>query len=293
MLNMCIFLYNLRMNYYDDLTFLAYDHVPHCSVWIDRDFPEYFALNFASAGEILWGMNGAAPVLLSAPTAWWTWPGPRFQYGCAPGESWNHYYITFRGERAERFCREGLLPAGPAPWKPLAVPDAESYLEEWERLFALLVRGDPQSRDSAVLCLEGLLLKLQHVENLRVISPHQEALQILGEAICRDMKRDWNWREEADKQGISEAHMRRLFRDQFQLAPHQYLTQARMKAAARLLRSTAIPITQIAEAVGLPDIYHFSKLFKAHHHLAPRAYRQKMRLFYDPSTAFTNEQMHV
>jgi AraC family transcriptional regulator, arabinose operon regulatory protein len=278
------------MNYYDDLTFLAFDHVPRCSVWIDRDFPEYFALNFACAGEIQWAMNGSSPVTLAAPAVWWTWPGPHFHYGCAQGASWNHYYVTFRGPRAERFFREGLLPGCPVPFTHLNTQDAEIFLQDWERLFTLLLRGEAQAYSAAVHRLEGLLLRLHPLEDARADRPHQAVIDALAEAIRRDYKRQWDWREEASKQNISEAHLRRLFRNQLHAPPHQYLMRARMEAAGRMLRSTAVPITQIAEAVGVPDIYHFSKLFKAHHQLSPRAYRHKMRLFYDPSTAFSNEQ---
>lgn len=278
------YLYNTNMDYFDDLSFTAFDHVPRCSVWIDREFPEFYALNFACDGKIQWGTSDAPPVTLSAPVAWWTWPGPRFQYGCHPGESWNHYYVTFRGPRAERIFTRGLVPSVPNAGPYQAIADAEAYRAAWERLFALIALGGRQANGAAVHCLEGLFLCLHQVEALQPYSPHQAAVDSLAEAIRRDLKRQWDWREEAQKQGISEAHLRRLFRDRLHAPPHQYLLRARLEAAARLLRSTAVPITQIAEAVGIPDIYHFSKCFKACYHLAPRPYRQQTRLFYDPST---------
>jgi len=272
------------MNYFDDLTFLAFDHVPRCSVWIDRKFPKFYALNFAYAGQILWGMDNAPPIKLSAPVAWWTWPGPRFEYGCSPGDYWDHYYVTFVGQRAERFFSQGLAPTCHPSTPYRQVADADKYRATWDSLFALLGPGEIGTNASAAHCLEGLFLNLHQAETSTTNNSSNAAITALGSAIRNELTKQWDWREEARKQHISEAHLRRLFNEHLHAPPHQYLLRSRLQAAARLLRSTAIPITQIAEAVGIPDIYHFSKLFKAHYNMAPRHYRRQMRLFFEPFT---------
>lgn len=67
-----------------------------------------------------------------------------------------------------------------------------------------------------------------------------------------------------------------LFEKQIGLSPIQYLTEYRLKQAKQLLRSTNIPINEIAEYVGYTDPYYFCKLFKKHYACTPTEYRKSM-----------------
>jgi len=48
----------------------------------------------------------------------------------------------------------------------------------------------------------------------------------------------------------------------------------RLNLAAKLLCETEDSINAIAEKVGIPDIFYFSKLFKNNFNLAPSLYRK-------------------
>lgn len=67
-----------------------------------------------------------------------------------------------------------------------------------------------------------------------------------------------------------------LFEKQIGLSPIQYLTEYRLKQAKYLLRSTSIPINEIAEYVGYTDPYYFCKLFKKHYSCTPTQFRKSM-----------------
>ena len=67
-----------------------------------------------------------------------------------------------------------------------------------------------------------------------------------------------------------------LFEKQIGLSPIQYLTEYRLKQAKLLLRSTQIPINEIADYVGYSDAYYFCKLFKKHYHCTPTQYRKSL-----------------
>jgi hypothetical protein len=57
------------MQYFAGLDFVSFDHVPHCSVWIDRQFPHYFALNYNHRGTIDGAINGSRHIDLVGPVA--------------------------------------------------------------------------------------------------------------------------------------------------------------------------------------------------------------------------------
>lgn len=75
--------------------------------------------------------------------------------------------------------------------------------------------------------------------------------------------------------GISPAHLVRQFRAHLNETPMRYLWRIRTEAGARLLRDTALSVSEIAYAVGFQTPYHFSRRFREAMGLPPRAYRRR------------------
>ena len=48
-----------------------------------------------------------------------------------------------------------------------------------------------------------------------------------------------------------------------------------MTHAARQLTGTSEILADIADQIGIPNLSHFHKLFKAHHRMTPHQYRRK------------------
>ena len=61
---------------------------------------------------------------------------------------------------------------------------------------------------------------------------------------------------------LSEYHFARMFRESFGLPPHQYLLARRMTRARELLRTTALPLGEIALACGFASASHFTNRFR-------------------------------
>ncbi len=77
----------------------------------------------------------------------------------------------------------------------------------------------------------------------------------------------------AEHCGISSKYMRTLFRTVYGTSPRQFLIQTRTQVAMRLLTGSDASIAQIAQAVGIPDVYYFSRLFKKQIGMTPQEYR--------------------
>ncbi len=77
--------------------------------------------------------------------------------------------------------------------------------------------------------------------------------------------------------GLSEFHFARMFKHSTGLAPHQYVMQARLQQADRLLRHTIAPLTQIALDCGFSSASHFCNRFKAAYGCSPLQLRQQGR----------------
>ena len=68
-------------------------------------------------------------------------------------------------------------------------------------------------------------------------------------------------------------YISQLFRKELDKTFTEYLTGLRMNRASVLIRSTSLPINEIADQVGCKDYFSFSKLFKKTMGLSPRTYR--------------------
>lgn len=73
-------------------------------------------------------------------------------------------------------------------------------------------------------------------------------------------------------------HFRKLFMAQTAKTPARYLLEKRIAHAAYLIETAAgngITLKEIAHASGFLDYYHFSRVFKTHLGVSPKAYRKR------------------
>ena len=73
--------------------------------------------------------------------------------------------------------------------------------------------------------------------------------------------------------GVSDKYFREKFRSLYGYTPTQYLISLRLNEAAKLLSEGFLNINEVAEAVGIPDAYYFSRLFKKKFNVSPSKFR--------------------
>lgn len=73
----------------------------------------------------------------------------------------------------------------------------------------------------------------------------------------------------AGRLGISDRHLRRIFRDTFGVTPVAYAQTRRLLLAKRLLTDTALPVTEVALAAGFGSLRRLHALFRERYRLAP------------------------
>jgi AraC family transcriptional regulator of arabinose operon len=73
---------------------------------------------------------------------------------------------------------------------------------------------------------------------------------------------------------ISETHFRRVFHKVFGMSPVQFIRQRRIERACTLLRTTDIPIKQLAQDCGFAEDAFFSRVFHRLVGTSPAAYRR-------------------
>lgn len=68
--------------------------------------------------------------------------------------------------------------------------------------------------------------------------------------------------EMASQAGLSEPHLRRLFRTQLQTSPKQFLLRTRMEFAQRLLSFEGLRVGEVARLLGFETVYQFSTQYR-------------------------------
>ena len=77
----------------------------------------------------------------------------------------------------------------------------------------------------------------------------------------------------AEKAGVSETYLRRIFKKKYGLSPAIFITQERMRQAKELLESREdMTIQAVALQVGYRDPLYFSRTFRKHFGIAPSEY---------------------
>ncbi len=132
-------------------------------------------------------------------------------------------------------------------------------------------------RDS-VRHLLGVTLLARHADGL----PRQRVrtrplalttLRRIEDVIAARMSSDLSLGELAAQARLSPHQFLRSFRRATGVTPHRYVLGRRVEEAARLLRTTTRPITDIAAETGFSSQTHLSQAFRALRRMTPRQYR--------------------
>lgn len=77
--------------------------------------------------------------------------------------------------------------------------------------------------------------------------------------------------------GIHPNYLSRIFHEKFGVSPKQYILNLKLKKACRLLTTTSLTISVIANSLGFDDQFAFSKAFKKEFSISPSDFRKNSR----------------
>jgi AraC family transcriptional regulator of arabinose operon len=167
--------------------------------------------------------------------------------------------------------------SGPAP---VALPERCCLVRDQALLAALARRceashrrGDPLGRRQSLLCLEQILLLLWEEWTHPAPGPVDVALDELTHAIGQDPSRRWSVADLAAQVRLSRAQFTRRFTAHTGMSPARFLIQARVDRAYQLLTETNMSVSQVASALGYPDLAYFSRQFARQTGRLPRLVR--------------------
>lgn len=268
------------MDYFDDLSFLAWDSIPEYGDFVTRGFRgiegsddfKWYALQFNYAGKFRLSVGKRRFRTYDGAYAWITHPSEKCRFGSPEGMVRYHRHVGFAGERVKRFISSGLIPETP-PINPTPITQPDIFATDFDQLIDELNHG---RTPSAVHLLEGLLMQLHYqppAESANYLTPR---VRKLAREIIKDPGKVWDFHEEAQHLCISQAHFRRVFQQVIHTPPGKYLQWCRLQRAAELLRTSQFTIAQIADEVGIQDVHYFTRLFCRQYQMPPMRYRKHL-----------------
>ena len=182
-----------------------------------------------------------------------------------------HIFITFLGTEAKSILQKSGLGKGGA----VKVQNPEEALSLIENIFLAGIEKQPFSQIICSSYLRILLLK-QGTNSLskEAFSASLNTFRKCKDYINKNFSDDISISDAATSCNINVRYMSSLFKKYADTTPHEYLMKLKLNKAANLLLNSSLTIKKVADLIGFPDPYHFSRNFKKYNGLSPKKYRQ-------------------
>lgn len=264
---------------HDDLVFFAASRSDHNTNLLDKYLDGYATVQFTPTGGVEVGYDETFYEMVNGPWFWPAHPGVRLRFRPANGHvSWPHRHVGFRGALVQEWRDAGL-------WLevPQAAPgprDGAAWDEHFTNLQRLSKRTDSLGRRRAINALENLLLELADARREEALEDTTRRVPWLGQFIERITVHPQgensipDYAKLAREFNLSEATLRRRFKEAMGVSPHTYLLRSRADAARVLLAETDLPLKSIAARLGYDNEYFFSRQFKQVTGVAPGTFRR-------------------
>ncbi len=197
-------------------------------------------------------------------------------YQAAREEPWSYLWVGFDGSHAGDYLKDLGLNSHQLIFQCI-------HGEELKQLVINMLKHNTSSTTNQFL-LEGLLYSFFSVlaQDLDVISSPEESddnlyIRSAIEFIHNHYSCNIKVSDIADYVCIDRSYLYKLFRQNLNLSPQDYLSNYRITRAAELLSITDLPIGGVALSCGYRDPLVFGKAFKAKRGITPTQYRKKNR----------------
>ena len=241
---------------------------------IERNGFKFFSIEFVSSGRGTITIKGKSFPL--RPGAIYCY-GPRTKHiiESDPEHPMLKHFVDFTGNALKDLLKTTDFLEG----RPLFVSRPFRIRSIFENL---ITTGHTESRNRDALCL--LLLRQliltaddDSMDPEAAFSPAWQTYIRCRQYIERHCIELPNIGKAAEACFVDQAYLARLFKRFAEETPLQLLTRLKMNRAADLLSTGDLLIKQVAEEVGFPDPYHFSRVFKRVYGIPPETFSRTAR----------------
>lgn len=202
-------------------------------------------------------------------------PSDDFYYLPAESKSWTFFWLIIDHPYIVRRIRDRIRLTGPI-WQ---VPPKSPLIERALNLFDLVRAASLPDEFAEEADLFDFLTEFERLGH-QILYPPLPRERILAEIRTEITNRLPNGlpsvSELADERGMSRTGFTHYFRRTTGLSPARFINQVRLGEVAKLLVSSSLKLSAIAELTGFADATHLGKVFRRHYYLTPDKYRHVM-----------------
>lgn len=125
--------------------------------------------------------------------------------------------------------------------------------------------------NSIVTCLEAYASKVREIK----IKGYSKVVRNILDYVSNNIYENITVSSIADSIGMSSTYLLKLFKKELGISMQQYLINAKLEEAKKLLKYTDFPISEISILLYFVDQSHFTKRFKEQCGITPKQYRNQ------------------
>lgn len=212
--------------------------------------------------------NGDRPIALNPGDVAVFAPGYRYKYTYSGGARLSYMWVHFTGSYAERLLSDCLGREFPLI---CSTKGDNGIVGGFRRLFECFETGG-KLRAQALACSLGMII-LATASALKSDTDDRNLERSLR-YIHSSYSKDIGVNDLAAMENMSYFSYIKLFSARMGVPPATYIIKLRMNTACDILVNTDMSIKQVGIAVGYRDSHFFSRVFKKHTGVSPKAYRE-------------------
>jgi AraC-type DNA-binding domain-containing proteins len=232
-------------------------------------FP-YFQFIYSTGGSGLLHVNGGVyPV--GKRQGFFLYPNERHEYR-AVGEPWGTNWFCFDGGGAAALAAA----LGFTSSRSFYLGDYASVDQLWRQLLIEAKSGNLERGYRSSAILYNLLILLKSLVREEPPSSGESGLAQLYAAIGfieAHYSSAIGLAELAAQAAVSPQYLCRLFKQQMNMRPFEYLTKRRLQAGKKLLLENGLTEAEIAEQCGFNSFSYFCAVFKRYEKMTPKEFR--------------------
>lgn len=197
-------------------------------------------------------------------------------YEADKADPWTYIWIEFDGLKSDYFLKQAGL-----DHKHLIFSQKKNSFDSPVYTEAINILASHNQRSAKVIAHLYLFIDalISQSINHKVI-PHNETKDFYIREAINFIERNFQFpitvEEIAKSCNLNRHYFCRLFREQTNSSPQQFLIQYRLSKACALLKNRNLNLSDIAEQIGYSNQFNFSAAFKRQYGISPRQWRKTL-----------------
>lgn len=198
-------------------------------------------------------------------------PETAYYYDESFTDPWRFVYVTFLGPAAEKMTRNLIARYGPV-FELAESGIIVKRLLELRRYSGEEVTMLNASRGSEIVCSVFHALA-ESRETFEAGSVNHVLVEKALAVVDKHLRDPFNATDLSHALSVSREHLSRVFRDELNITPHDYITRRKILGACELLKDTSLRAKEVASELGFDSHAHFTRTFKRIMQMTPTRFR--------------------